>query len=260
MQAGQLGVGPAAGANSMVARSLFCPVCGKESNRAGSPFASEWAVATHVAGCIYVGDKLHRSWAIQHAPGVGLSQTVPSLAEAMLWVIHQAIEASRPKTSNEGQTPVTVLHSFERKLHRYVRQRLEQHFGVEREAWWVQGVPVQIRQDCAQRRETDPERAELYQHTFLIDLKAIMEKNWAVFEEDHARLRSAVPELQKKQFLDLLTRVNEVRNRHSHPVRAPDSDSEQYATDLLLARTLERMVDVLLAFRGEIEEHVQTNL
>lgn len=228
-----------------MAHSLFCPVCGTEANRGGSPFASEWAVACHVAGCIDSGHKLHRSWAKEHVPSANLHQTVPRLAEALLWVIHQAIESSRPKTS---ENPITVLHRFEKKLHQYVQQRLQQRFGVEPEAWWVEGVPLQIRQDCAQRREADPERHELYQYTYLINLKAIVEKNWLLFEEDLARLRTAVPTqppLQKKRFLDLLTDVNEVRNRHSHPVRAPGADSEQYASDLLLARALDLMVDLL---------------
>jgi len=77
-----------------------------------------------------------------------------------------------------------------------------------------------------------------------------MEKNWALFEDDYARLRTAVPNLQKKQFLELLHRVNEVRNRHSHPVRAPDPESDQYSSDLQVARTLETVVDFLAAELG----------
>lgn len=225
--------------------SFSCPICGTEANRAGFPFVSEWAVATHVAGCISVRESLHTSWASSHAPGVDLGQTVARLASALLLVLHQATGSGRAGAGDDQESPITVLHRFEIKLHLYVRRKLEQHFGNESEAWWVEGVPLPIRQVCAQTREADPKRDDLYQYIYLIDLKAIMDKNWALFEGDHARLRSAVPALQKKQFLELLTKVNEVRNRHSHPVRAPDADSDQHATDLRLARFLELIVDAL---------------
>lgn len=229
-----------------MATNLHCPACNAATTRAGSPFVSEWAVASHVAGCIHVNDRLHKSWARRHAPAVDLKQTVPRLAEALLWGIHEAIASSRSQNAKTNETPVATIHRFERKLHEYVKVRLQQHFGSKGEAWWVEGVPLQIRQDCAQRREADPERHELYQYTYLISLKSIMEKSWTIFEKDQSRLRSSVPELQKKQFLELLTRVNDVRNRHAHPVRAPETDSEQYTKDLHLARTLELVIDVLM--------------
>jgi hypothetical protein len=211
----------------MSVRSLYCPVCDAAANRAGSPFVSEWAVASHVAGCIRAGDKLHKSWARTNAPDVDLRQTVPRLAEALLWKLREAAASARPTLSGHDQTPIAVLQQFELKLHQYVCQRLKEHFGSEGEAWWVKGVPLQIRQDCAQRRETDPERSEPHQYMYLIDLKSIMDKNWALFEEDHARLRTAVPDFQKKLLLYFLSQINEVRNRHSHPLRAPCADSEK---------------------------------
>jgi hypothetical protein len=224
---------------------FFCPVCHVVANRAGGSFVSEWAVASHVAGCIRVGDKPHEAWAKRYAPEVDLNQSVPLVAEALRRFVRLAMESSQPRSSDETQNPLAVLRRFEIKLHQYVRQRLEEKFGVEREAWWMNGVPLQIRQECARLREAESERGDLYKYTYLIDLKTIMDKNWALFEKDHARLRSAIPDFQKRQFLDLLSRINDVRNRHAHPVRAPSADSQQYAEDLGMAQLLETIVDVL---------------
>jgi hypothetical protein len=237
--------------------SLSCPACSSETNRGGLSFGTQWAVACHVSGCIYVKDKLHISWARQHAPDVNLKQTVPRLAEALLWLVHQAIESKRVKAPHDGETPIAILHRFERKLHDYVRDRLQRHFGAEGETWWIEGIPLQIRQDCAQRREADPGH-ELYQYTYLIHLKTIIEKNWTIFEEDQAKLRAMVPQFQKKQFLDFLTKVNDVRNQHAHPIRAPGTESAKYTTDLQLARTLEFIVDFLVADRAVMGSSAQS--
>lgn len=181
---------------------------------------------------------------MQHTPGVDFRQYVPRLAEALLYAVRLAIESSRQRAPIEADTPISVLQRFEKKLHRYIRQRLEHHFGVEHEVWWVEGVPVQIRQDCAQRRELGPEREELYQYTYLIDLKTIVDKNWGIFEAD---VRAILQGLQKKEFLDYLKAVNDVRNRHAHAVRAPEKGSELYQEDLKLAASSEQLVDLLSA-------------
>jgi hypothetical protein len=117
-------------------------------------------------------------------------------------------------------------------------------------------------------READPARDEPYHYTYLIDLKKIMAKNWGIFEEDFARLRNVFSNslaksglapteqcegkpvldlFKKNQFLELLDRINDVRNRHAHPVRAPDPDSDEYSNDLRLAGMLENIIDGVVA-------------
>lgn len=225
--------------------SLFCPACGKEKNRAGEALGSVWAVATHVAGSIRFKDRLHRSWAQQHAPGVNLSQNVPKLAEALMWTVRQSMAAQRPQVANIPKTPIELLQEFERSLHGYVRRRLEREFGADGEAWWVQGVPLSIRKRCAEEREASAEREELYAYTYLIDLKEIMDKKWALFADSNERVIASYPGLQKKEFLALLTKGNNVRNRYSHPVRASDPGTEQYKNDLNVAQKLLSIVTIL---------------
>ena len=214
----------------MTQHGLSCPVCGAKTNRDGNAFVSEWALASHVAGSIHGGERLHRSWAKHHAPEVDLRQSVPRLAEGLMWLIRQALKADHLRERPAAPTPISLLHEMERKLHDHVRCRLEAHFGCEQERWWTRGIPLPIRLDCAKRREEDSERKDPYAYTYLIDLKAIVDKNWPLFEQDHTRLRASLP--TKRHLLDLLTRLNDVRNRHSHPIRAPEPTSNGFASDL----------------------------
>lgn len=101
------------------------------------------------------------------------------LAEDLLLPIHQAIEAHERQAPPGPSSTLSAIHGIEIVLHQYVRFRLEQCFGAQDEAWWVEGVPLTIRQECAQRREADPDRREPYAYTNLIDLKSIIEKNWS---------------------------------------------------------------------------------
>lgn len=213
---------------------LVCPICGATTNRSGAPFVSDWALASHVAGSIRYGDRLHISWAKHNTPEVDLYQSQPLLATALSWPLRQAIETDHRKQAAPAPTPIAVLHEIEVKLHRHIRRRLEEHFGVEGERWWADGVPLQVRQQCAQLREADPARDESYKYTYLIDLKIIVEKNWALFQDDHTRVRESLK--SKKDFLNLLMQLNEVRNRHSHPSRSPDRSSADFKTDQALVR------------------------
>lgn len=156
---------------------------------------------------------------------------MPQLAEELLFIVHQELEADqRP---GAAPTPLSLIHDIEVQLHRHIRHRLQAQFGDDGDAWWVEGVPLSIRQECVTRREADPDRDEPYAYTYLIDLKSILDRNWPLFEPDFLKVRKAIS--SKKELLDLLVHLNEARNRHSHPVRAPQPDSRTFADDLDLA-------------------------
>jgi len=216
-----------------------CPVCGEDTNSYGQPFVSEWAVAAHVAGKIASGgDRLHKSWARQTVPGANLSLSVAKLAQALMWAVHQELEANQ--SARPTPTPLSLIHDIEVLLHGHIKHRLQAQFCDHDDAWWVEGVPLPIRQECAVRREADPARSEPYAYTYLIDLKSILERNWSLFESDFLRVRKSVS--SKREFIDQLVRLNDARNRYSHPVRAPQSDSKAFADDLSLAERVGKIV------------------
>jgi len=224
-----------------------CPVCGANKNTYGQPFRSEWAVASHVAGKIYTVDTEHESWVRKMLPKIDCTLSVPKLTNEIVEVISIAIRMGNesPPSHPSHPSPLSLAYEIETALHNFVRSRLQKKFGIENEAWWIKGVALKIRQDCAMRREADAARGEPFLYTYLIDLKSIMEKNWKLFEEDFLKTKRLCN--SKKDFLDNFVHLNDIRNRYAHPVRAPQVDSEEYNDDYSFVTQL---ADLLGKFCG----------
>ena len=135
-----------------------------------------------------------------------------------------------------------LIAFIEERLHLFVRQRLKQAFGEEDERWWDQGVPLNIRKDCAQRREEDRRKRHPYTYIYLIDLKEILDKNWKHFEVDFRQVKGQVK--TKKDFLDGLVRINEIRKQVMHPVRG-----EVTQDDLEFARQMRDIIENFTALK-----------
>jgi hypothetical protein len=218
---------------------IVCPLCGADSNSSGNPFVSEWALACHVAGSIQqTRDILHRSWYQKKFGAEPVPRSIPRLAEKLLLDLHK--EGEKAPTVSPSPTPLNALHDAETQLHGHIRKRLQEHFGSDGEEWWVGGVPLKIRQECAARREADPARGDPYGYTYLIDLCSIIDKNWAVFDSDFRALRDFFN--SKRDFLECLGRLNDARNRYAHPVRAPGVGSPEYEADLAFTQQTRKLV------------------
>lgn len=197
---------------------------------AGQPLVSDWAVAAHIAAKIQTQDRTHRAWAELHVANIEVSGTVPAIANQVLPKVMSERAAALEAAKGSRPTPLQLVQDLEVALHGYVKQRLQEVFGTAEEAWWVKGVPLLIRQACAERREADPGRDEPFAYTYLIDLRTILEKNWLQFEPDAKRVAGAP--LSRKAVLDCLQQANDIRNRYAHPIRAPQRGSAGYESDL----------------------------
>jgi hypothetical protein len=94
---------------------------------------------------------------------------------------------------------------------------LEIEFGSNESGWWHQGISKEIRGKCQQRREdeeSDP-RPEPYCYTDLIDLRAILDKQWTIISKYLPRQATS----DKKALLDDLMRLNQIRRMVMHLVR-----------------------------------------
>jgi hypothetical protein len=161
---------------------------------------------------------------------------VPKLADQLLPAIHAELKAAREAAERAKPTPLDLLHDLEIILHHHIRQRLEEKYGPTEEGWWVEGVPLAIRQECHERREADPSRDEPFAYTYLIDLKAIIDKNWTLFESDMKQLGERRESVSKKDISECLQSANEIRNRYAHPVRAPRRGTPEFDADLQAAQ------------------------
>lgn len=108
------------------------------------------------------------------------------------------------------------ISEVEIALHQLVRMTLEREFGDGETGWWRSGIPKDIRKSCVSRREEDDEPCEQsYPYTTLIELSAIISKNWAVF-------KAVVPTeyaANRKELESALRRLNRIRNAVMHPVK-----------------------------------------
>jgi hypothetical protein len=82
--------------------------------------------------------------------------------------------------------------------------------------WWIERIPLTIRQECAKRHEEEKCRWPKEAYLDLIDLKTIMSKEWKLFE---SHLRAAGCEGGKDRCLAWLDRLNEIRRMVGHPLK-----------------------------------------
>lgn len=108
-----------------------------------------------------------------------------------------------------------LVFPTEMMLRLFIRHKLQQALGKEESEWWLKGVPENIRVDCAQRHEKDHHRKDRFDYTYLMDLNEIINKQWKLFEPDFQRVKDKFK--SKKEFLEGLIRLNEIRNLVAHP-------------------------------------------
>ena len=113
-------------------------------------------------------------------------------------------------------TCTTTFSTAEITLHELVCRVLRAKFGEGEAGWWREGIPTNIRSQCAARREEDEDPcASPYEYTTFIDLSKIIKRNWALFA-------SCLPQDYRSDRRRLerdLTRLNSIRNCVMHPVK-----------------------------------------
>jgi len=127
---------------------------------------------------------------------------------------------------------------LERTLHDQIKSILMRKYGEADTGWWKEGVHVDVRRRCAERRESDGDVvAHAYSFTSISDLKDILEKKKALFQP---RLPKSV--VNMKLLFSELTRLNGIRNQVMHPVRKKPPTEDDFA----FVREMHKKLDVSL--------------
>ncbi|GEM_PF-4241002 len=166
---------------------------------------------------------------------IALLNKLPTQGEELRKEMRLLLEAVINAQSSEGlaKKPKTrlyeLLNHIEQKLLDLIRGKLIRKFGGREEDWWVQGIPLNVREKCATRREEDPKRLEVHRYMDLIDLRTILDKNWAEFQMNFVKLNPQYP--SKAAFLSDFLRINEIRRSIMHPIRTEEisQDDLQFA-------------------------------
>jgi hypothetical protein len=116
-----------------------------------------------------------------------------------------------------------IVRTIEVRLHRFLKAVFIHESGEE--DWWRNGVPDNIRAECAALREKDPDPApEPYNYTHLIALREILDRKWALV----SRYLPAEVAQNKKELLERLLQLNRIRNNVMHPVRGGQLTEEEF--------------------------------
>ena len=106
---------------------------------------------------------------------------------------------------------------IQRKLFDYVVGTLKKHYGTHNKAWWTQGIPLRIRQDCIVRWETRNREGDEETLLHLINYVEICIKNWYLVK-DVISLGARDKE-NKKVNTKWIKKLNDIRNITAHPER-----------------------------------------
>ena len=128
-----------------------------------------------------------------------------------------------------------MVRDVELALHDRIRGAFIAAFGEER--WWREGVPANVRAECAALYEHDPDPApEAFAYTTLIHLREILDKRWDVVAP---ALPREMQSNRKKLMSDLVT-LNRIRNAVMHPVRQAQFTDREFLFVRGFARSLAR--------------------
>lgn len=121
-----------------------------------------------------------------------------------------------------------LIRIIEHSLAHLIRSELQRGYG---DKWWREGVPVEIRKDCASAREEDLEPLEEeFQYWTISHMTSILESRWAIF----SKILPGRMVADKKGFLSALKKMNRIRNRVMHPIRGyvPTQDDFKHLEDI----------------------------
>ena len=107
--------------------------------------------------------------------------------------------------------------NIQRRLFDYVVGTLKKHYGTNNKAWWTQGIPLKIRQDCTSRWEAGNREGKEESHLYLINYVAICIYNWHLVKDVISL--DVKDKDNKKVNTKWIKDLNEIRNITAHPER-----------------------------------------
>jgi hypothetical protein len=141
-------------------------------------------------------------------PGITAGDNEVLASNILKW-----LAGHRLQTSTVAATAFNLVDSIERSLVDFAVQGIKNAFTKD---WWTDGIPLPIRNKCAQRCEEEGNKIPKVAYLDLLDVKTILEKNWQLFEKDLAAVGWTGG---KGAALSWFGELNDIRKSVMHPVR-----------------------------------------
>lgn len=211
-----------------------------------------------MAGKIRTGDHTHRKWAktnigehtCEYENYSSLNDLANDLEQKMIEENNIRVKAEQErikrladqiyKKEEPDISAYRYIKQLENELHPFIRSILQRSYGEDERSWWLKGVPLKIRCNCAVRREQDSAREQIHKYTDFSDLKTIIEHNRDLFKSNFASTKDYVD--SPKEFYDNLEKSNTIRRKVMHTIREPVTTED--------AHFLGEFCQVITAFIG----------
>jgi len=160
-------------------------------------------------------------------PGITVADNEVLALNILNWLAGHRLEPS-----GAAATAFDLVDRIERSLVEFAVNGLKSAF----EDWWTNGIPLPIRNKCAQRREEEGNKIPKVAYLDLLDVREILEKNWRLFEKKLAAVGWGGG---KKSPLSWFDELNDIRRSVMHPVR------RHFVPNLVGQTTLSKLSDLL---------------
>ncbi len=138
------------------------------------------------------------------------------------------LESRDEAGTEDAAGKVTKIH---RKLFDYVIGVLKDQYGTLNKAWWTQGIPLNIRQECTAEWEAKNRKGEEEAHLYLISYIGICVSNWDLVKD--AVSLDAKDKDNKRANTKWIKELNEIRKITTHPERGVlSTDQVSFVNDI----------------------------
>ena len=106
---------------------------------------------------------------------------------------------------------------IQKKLFDHVVGTLKNNYGTQDKAWWVKGIPADIRIECSKLWEAKDRQGDEENELYLINYISISMANWELFKNSVSLGTKNLDD--KKKATNWIKDLNEIRNKVAHPER-----------------------------------------
>ena len=116
----------------------------------------------------------------------------------------------------------TLIDEINLILFNDVLQKLRQHYGEDKDAWWWQGIPQSTRVKCDEQVNRDNGSKDRWQYLSLADYLTIVPNNWELFEKQYDFGGKG----KKAEKISWIGHLNKIRQTTHHPEKGIISKDE----------------------------------
>ena len=132
--------------------------------------------------------------------------------------LQQYLDSLDLEGTKDAANKILEIH---KKLYEYVVTTLKKHFGSREEEWWVNGIPLKIRQECVSLWEEKDRDGEVHSTLYLSHYESICKygQNWEIFKDVISL--DEKDKKNKNKNTKWMREINNFRQITAHPERGP---------------------------------------